>query len=356
VIVASFVFSILSAISASDRQGAPSAVVSPKALFESYARGEYGKVEDALKGVESPRAFIRAIKRDAEQWTRLPDDPETAERRRLIVATVALEAAYRPPPPPTPTFDGSGRLRVIGPNEDLHDLIEWACALVRHSRLPTPGERLWHWLAIALMEGDARYEPLEIHVRHALDRFPAEPRFILARAIAGELRTSPDERGRSPRDRDRYATDTLVARLDAAEAIDSVRPEASLRHAYLLLRLGQPEAALSRLGDPEATKDDPFLIYLAWLFRGRALDALGRTDDAIAAYREAAVVVPHAQTAEMALAAALAKRGERSEAAAIALASLTSEAATVDPWRMYGSADARVWQKIRDALRMELRK
>ena len=348
---------VLSALLASGSSRADSAAaVSPQALFESYARGDYGTVEAVLKLVDNRFAFIDAIKRDAKTWTRLPDDPETAARRRLIVATVALEAVYRPRPPATVFGLGTATPEVIaGPYANLHDLTEWACSLVRQNPIPGPAERLWHWLSLALLEDDAVHAPLEVHVRHALDRFPNEPRFILARAIAAELRTSPDERGRSPRDRDRNATDTLVARLEAAEAIDSVRPEASLRHAFLLLRLGQPEAGCAA-GRARRRLGRSFLIYLAWLFRGRALDALGRTDDAIAAYREAAVVVPHAQTADMALAAALAKQGRRSEAAAIALASLTSEAAIVDPWRMYGAADARVWRRIRDALRQELRR
>ena len=317
-------------------------------VLDRVERGDTPALRDWLGQSPDSSTTSYRIQRESKAWISAAG-PASIERRRLIVATVALEAAYAKPKPSPPQHDEDAP-KVPDPRV----LIEWACTLVRQNVVPYPAERYWHWLVIAIMEGKADHVPLEVHVRHALERFPAEPRFVLARAVAAELRTWPEERGgRSPADRTN-ATDTLIARLQAATELESVRAEATLRLGHLFLRLGRVAAARERFQLVIPLTSDPYLLYLVNLFDGRAFEQLDRPMEAIAAYRAAAAAVPHAQSADFALAAALARYGDRAEAVRVGFASITSEPSGVDPWRGYGQADVRFTREIVDGLRREL--
>ncbi|HET9369408.1 MAG TPA: hypothetical protein VFO19_04145, partial [Vicinamibacterales bacterium] len=73
--------------------------------------------------------------------------------------------------------------------------------------------------------------------------------------------------------------------------------------------------------------------------------------EAAAEYQRALEASPGAQTAEIALATALARGGHRAEAAALAEASLTRTDASFDPWLAYGQGDLRKWPAIIAAVR-----
>ena len=130
------------------------------------------------------------------------------------------------------------------------------------------------------------------------------------------------------------------------------RAEASLRLGYTALRLGRHDDALEHLARAvDLSGSDEYIAHLAQLFRGRALDWLERREDAVAAYRAAVVLQPGAQTAELALAAALARAGDRTEAAAIADRALAAADAGSDPWLSYGQGDLRKWPMLVARLR-----
>ena len=130
--------------------------------------------------------------------------------------------------------------------------------------------------------------------------------------------------------------------------------EAHVRLGYTALRQRRHTDALELL-EPATATEDPFLRYLAHLFRGRALDAQKRFADAIAEYESALQAAPGAQTAEIALAAALARAGRRGEAAALAETSLSRTDTPFDPWLAYGQGDLRKWPEIIATVRETIR-
>jgi Flp pilus assembly protein TadD len=120
------------------------------------------------------------------------------------------------------------------------------------------------------------------------------------------------------------------------------------------LRTKRPTEALEHLSRVVPQTPDAHLKYLAYLFQGRALDRLHRAAEAVEAYRSAIGVAPKAQTAQLALALALARNGERAEAERAGLVAVTMEPG-YDPWLDYGDGDARFWRPILGALRQALK-
>jgi hypothetical protein len=314
-------------------------------LLEAYVdadAGIYGKRLEST-GISNSRTAIGAAKAALEHegplWIRQVAG-ETQAKRRLVVGAIALTAA---------DFGG------------VHDwpsaraLIEWACALVRKNGGRSGAERTFHWAAVSLLEAAADAAPLQAHVAHALQRFPGEPRFVLARGVATELRTWPDPRdGRIPRDRDPTLVGLAITRLSEARRLEGVGAEALMRLGVMAIRNGNPNEALPYLRDAEAAGPDPFVGYLIHLFRGRAYERLGRPADTIEAYRQAVAILP-GQTAQLALATALAKAGDHAAAVTQAEAAARSTTEVKDPWMAYGRGDGRMWGDIAAQLRAQIR-
>jgi tetratricopeptide (TPR) repeat protein len=189
------------------------------------------------------------------------------------------------------------------------------------------------------------------HLSHVIKRFPGEPRFALAQAIAIEWRTWPVG-FRTPRSR-------VVAPADAIGALQrmtkdaAIGPEASLRLGVLRLRTGKPDDALPLFDGVDAATRDPYLVYLARYFRGQALERKRLTAEAEQAYRGALAAIPRAQTATVALSGLLAKAGRQREASDVVEASLSGPA-VLDPWREYELADYRFWPQLLARLHAEI--
>lgn len=308
-------------------------------IFDAYARGLYAQ---ALEGLAQHRD-LRTLKsqmagpREASAW--IARESGTADRRRVIVATVAIEAVNR---------------YGVGQWPDAYALLEWACTLVRQN-VPGSIEVAWHRASIALVQSGSgvNSDQLEIHAGHAFKRFPTDPQVVLARAVARELRTFPDPRdGSSLSDRD-TRVDAIIDYLEDARGYPEVRGEASMRLGFLYLRLGQPGLAVKALEGVAPDASEAQIVYLGHLFRGRALERLDRDAEAVDAYRAATRAVPGAQTADLALAAALVKLGQRTAAAAIAQETVILP--PTDPWFFYGKTSTRRWPALLDALREALR-
>jgi tetratricopeptide (TPR) repeat protein len=303
------------------------------ALIDAYAAGGDARIAAALNRDDALRSLRQALERIDFQH-------EDLAEQRFIAAGLAVEAA---------------QYRGFREATAALEIIEWACGMLRTHDPPDERERLWHRAAIAIQQGLAEGLALEAHVEHASGRFPDEPHFALARAVAAELRTFPDPRA-SERLSLRIATtfDLLVTRLHRAAAYEPVRAEARLRLGYVHLRNDDAERALRQLDVVPVLTSEPFLVYLAHLFRGRALERTDRIDEAIAAYRDAVAVVPGAQSAVLALASALMRGQGRAEADELARAAVSS-VPVADPWAGYGQGDLRLWPMIRRQMREAIR-
>jgi tetratricopeptide (TPR) repeat protein len=311
-----------------------------RALLDAYLEGDFdlASVPHLRDAPLPPADTLRSVLSKEGTLFVSAGPPAERDRRRLIVATVALQLANR-----------------IG-DEDWRRgaaLFEWGCGLVRRNSAPSDAERLWHWAGVALTQASGDGAAAALHAGHASRRFPDEPRFVLARAIALELQSWPDDRHRSPRDRNAGLADQIVERFMTAAKHPETQVEARLRLGVLYLRQKHAGNALRQFREAGETAD-AYLRYLLALFEGRALEREDRMPDAIAAYRRALGAAPGAQTAELALAAALARSGSTGEAVEVMRAAVTGDAA-VDPWLLYGQADLRFWPAIMLALREQLR-
>jgi len=198
------------------------------------------------------------------------------------------------------------------------------------------------------MEGAPDFTTLETHLGHAEKRFPKEPRFVLARGVQLEMQTwygSPPA-----------PNDQLVSQMRIASLTPEVRQEALLRWGFFDLRRGNVRSALDHFNDIGPTTDG-YLDYLRLLFIGRALDRSKKQADAIEAYRRAVIVEPHAQTAQLALAATLAAANSRQEAFDVLNHALSGpQDVLADPWFTFGAGDQRFWPALVTQLRQAVRR
>jgi tetratricopeptide (TPR) repeat protein len=181
----------------------------------------------------------------------------------------------------------------------------------------------------------------------------------LARGALEELRASPDAVAQSVRARgltDTFARDTMIAQLErrrvetAARVYEAVivdhpaELEAHLRLARLLLRLGQPEQAVTHLGRVAGLRPDARQAYLAALFLADAYERQGHVVDAIAAYGVAQQNWPGAQSPAIGVARLRALAGTYQDARAALTDMHLDRAADApersDPWMGYIGAQA----------------
>ena len=229
------------------------------------------------------------------------------------------------------------------------DVVEWACSVLREGS-PLPAERTWHVAAIAALERFRGQAALDSHIEHAESRFPNDPEWALARAVSQESRTWPDRR-----DEENYrppsglTASRIEARFKEAAGFAATRQEAHLRWGYFELRRGRADQALTHFAEA-GEPGEPVLRYWLHLFKGRALERVGRLDDAIASYRLACAEVPYAQSATTALAVALVANHQADEAAAL-MNRMLSVQPPLDPWSFYTFPATRSWQTLMSQLR-----
>ena len=132
--------------------------------------------------------------------------------------------------------------------------------------------------------------------------------------------------------------------LRRALAVDPGLIEARLRLGRVLGQQGRYEDALRELALVVAAPPDRALGYYAQLFIGDTTHALGRLDEAQAAYQVAIELYPHTQAARIGLGAASRAAGDRTAALAAILPTLNervdSRDGTDDPWWNYYDGDA----------------
>jgi hypothetical protein len=335
--------------------------------MDRYVQGEY---ERAVATLANLGGFDTTA---AEEWI-ISGAPGAAPRRRLIAAIVALEyTASRPGLSPS--------------------LFEWGAKTLSESVEPQPSEALWLRASIALAEGRDAWPILmglppglgarastgpadpflgHGHLAYALSRVADDPHFKLAQVVAVEATTSPapgaivltpDGKGvvtdqidaqvrsvSSPGPANPSASlERAAAAAGALTSNPAVGPEARLRLGYLQLRLGHRDVALREFRQIEST--EAFVAYLGHLFSGWALAKDGQADAAVAAYRAALGVVPHARSASTLLTAFCIMSGRQDEAETLANELMTKPAVADDPWRVYLRGDYREYPKLIARLR-----
>jgi tetratricopeptide (TPR) repeat protein len=293
--------------------------------LSDYAAGRHAEVAQRLKSVVSLKQLERDLEATASKW--LEGSPGAPELRRRALVAFVLEAVYA----------------RIDQGTEATRLLETACRRIRRHATPDEFDRRWHLAAFAMFAGAVDPDALEAHVAHMRFHFPQEPRLPLERAVASELRAAPffvQPRIAAAEITKRYEDAARRYREAVTSSDPATRSEAQLRLGRVELELGRPAVALEVLAGLDGSAGDAELRYLSQLFRGMALERLGRTDEARAAYHSALNVVPTAQSASMALAALHFRQGQR-EAAERLVSGVLGIPEPQDPWWIYWPADFR---------------
>jgi tetratricopeptide (TPR) repeat protein len=327
------------------------------ALLDRYARGEFAAVATELENVSNFKDLYQDLVGKAPVWL-AAGGPADRPRRELAAATFALEAAR------AGEWQDWKLVRKFMSLDNIYWsgpplLIEFGCELFRKDARPRPVEHLWQQAALAVAERaedfefligspfDARANPKDEidHLKHVAPRFPDDKRFALAQGIALEWRTFPSPRALGQKE--------ALAVFNTLKDDGTVGGEASARLGVLQFRQGAYAAALKQFERVDDLTRDPYVLFIARLFQGQALERLHDLGGAERAYRGALLAVPRAQSATFAAAALMSKRGERAEGAALIDASLTAPLA-IDPWRGYADADDRFWPELIAKLHAEI--
>ena len=335
------------------------------ALFQRYRTGDTAPVIDRVSqfSERDTDSLIRELRRRVGRWVR---DAGNTEQARLDAATFLLDVAAA---------------RMERDWLVIRDLVELGCRLV--DGLPATNDRLrrWHLAALALAQGaaDSRVlldmrrsaeAPSFAHLAHSRAKFPDEPRFLLAGAVAegmGVTDLAP------PRDREWLADEALReqaligrvevsmrndrrARLKAfAEltTVPAVAGEAHVRAAHLAYQLNDDASALEHLAAVGDARD-PFVDYVRHLLTAMVQARRGARAEVEAALRRALEVVPYAQSAVELLSAEWFLNGREGEAHDLIDAYFARRNQAVDPWRVFGYGDFRRFPGLMQELRSEL--
>ena len=324
--------------------------------MDRYERGDPAGRPPSFASVQAFTSSFENLRKAAPVWIGV--DPSQQGRRRLVLATYALDLINANPDvvadgPVNRAGDAALRemagenLRALA-SPSASDVVEWACSVLREGP-PLPAERTWHGAAIAVLERFRGQSALDSHIAHAENRFPKDPEWALARAVFQELQTWPDRRDEAEyRPPSGLTASRIVARFEEAAGFAATRQEAHLRWGYFELRRGRADEALTHFAEVGAP-GDAVLRYWLHLFKGRALQSVGRLDEAIASYRLAFAEVPYAQSATTALAAALVANHQADEAAAVTNRMLTVRP-PLDPWNFYTFPATRFWRTLMSQL------
>ena len=349
----------------------------PAPLLDMYAQGDF---DGSLKPVyQANRAQAREFRQRLVLAGSLWVDGvlDDRSRRALAAAAFALEVE---------------RIRAERGEWQAEDetecagrcVIEWACTLLQGRGAADESERAWMLASIALANGVRDWTFLQSplarptektvqrgHVHHAIARFPDEPRFRLARAVALASRNMVTGEMDAPHDgtRTELVSDPLIRLIEGPSFIAStleqrratlgdyvkeefealasdtavgpvspvspVSDEARIRLGYLLWVRGDEQGALAAQRRAAESTQDPDLKYVANFLAAQAAQALGDLRTAETHYTAALAARPHSQSATLGLAALLYVRGEAKQAYDLVEASRAGRPRDDDPWRMF---------------------
>jgi tetratricopeptide (TPR) repeat protein len=345
---------------------APPASVDLIALIDTYDRGRHDEAVASAAALPDLGSLRLRFVQDTPAW--ILSDPATAERRRAAVAGFIVELAAA---------------RLESDWGRLSDLIEWTCMQMQVAGPPTPFEHSWH-MATTALAGRARARqwllgpfarlphqkprtpqkddpPSPKHLTHALERFPDDPHFQLARVIAWTWGrdAEPIRNLHRREDNDRWVTSRspqmeALAALEPLVAMPAVAAEAHIRTGLIHVTVGDHAAALRSFQAAQPIVTGTRYTYLSHFLAARALEALAREDEAIEQYQRALQVVPAAESATIALASLQFVRNDREPAVAAVERVFATPAAATDPGRLIGYGYFLRWPEIKAAMRAEL--
>ena len=380
---------ILAAVLGAARPQSPSSRADQ--ILDAYEARAFDAATALMHGEKSTAKLARAFQTRAGAWVAEAPPAQAAFRRR-VAASAAIELVAE---------------RMNPDWDDVRDLLEWSCRLLRQEAAPAEWERAWLLGSVALAErahdypmllGDPSADvptasPLSdpttramlqrvgvldeagqiasyLHLAHAIARFPDEPRFALAHIVMSDPQwvdvpvgapwISDDALTLAAAQSGSDAVHTEIARrywlrtvaaayVALADQAPALAAECRIRAGVAYWRLHQFDQAGAQFrrvggGDREWRS-------LAAFWRG---DLAERASDPAAAadfYREAIDADPGARAAASRLGSLLFLAGRRAEADQAMTRSLQTP--PHDPWRELAYGDFRHWPDYRRDLRAE---
>ena len=336
---------------------------STRDVLDRYLKGDY---EGALQGQPALPRFVFS---DADRWV-TSGGATQSDRRTMAAALFALEySGLRPALLPAMMTWARDLLARQPPRAAEAEWLRAAIALAQ-------GLNRWVFLVDGVARPPGRGKPAAPvgQIRFARLRYPDDPYFQMAEAISVERSVSRPNENQSAPAQSTTGWDNISAQLatgpgadtaDRGAALDraagllerlvdhkTLGPEAHLRLGFVRLRQGQFDAALGHFDRAGLTDVKP-VRYLGHFLSGWTLNRNGRTDEAIAAYRSALRVAPHAQSASTLLVAVLLQANRLAEAESAADEFLSNDAAD-DPWRLYFGGDFPAYPGLVRGLRERL--
>ena len=342
-------------------------------LLDTYYQGNYDQAVARAAALQDLGPLRLRFVQDTPAW--IHADPANVAERRAAVAGFLVE------------LTGA---RLESDWGRLSDLIEWTCAqILRTSGPPTAFERSWH-MATTALAGRARVRvwllgpyarlphqkplqrvpqkddpPSPLHLMHAIERFPDDPDFQLARVIAWTWGRDAEPIRNMRQDWRDNANRWASSRPPQLDAITSFAPliamppvaaEAHLRIGLIHVTVADHAAALKSFEAAQPIAATPQLKYLSHFLAGRSLEILQRQDEAIVQYERALDVVPNAESATIALASLRFLRNEAEPSIALINTTFARPSAATDPGRLVGYGAYLHWPEIKAAMRAELKK
>ena len=336
-------------------------------LIDTYLQGRQDEAVAKAAAMADLGPLRLRFVQDVPAW--IQADPAKADARRAAAAAFLVELT-------------AARLETDWGR--LSDLIEFTCAQVLRPGPPTEFERSWH-MATHALAGRARsrlwllgeyarlphQKPIRrppvkpdapvvspMHLMHALERFPDDPHFQLTRVVAWTWgRDDEPIRNVRRRDGDERRTALSSPQLDALTGlkplteIPATAAEAWVRSGLIHITRADFAAALSAFEAAEPLATEVAMKYLAVFGAGRALEALGRQDEAMRKYQRALEVIPGAESATVMLASLQFMRDEREPALAVLDRVFTRTPGPTDPGRLTGYGSFIRWPVLKAAMR-----
>lgn len=324
-------------------------------IAEAYAANEFDRVAETLDrasetlGSTTTATFIRDFE-TAKGMSPWPGNLKGEATFALELASTAIFSRAQT------VQDGGRQLlarysRLIRPSLPIAELLDLQSSDFEH---------LWLTATLALLQGRLSPPLSEPFVERALERFPNEPRFLLARAIVADQRwrgfgtMSFGDRTTATEITIKQGNEVIAAYEAVAAASSELATEARIRLGWFLYRVGRKAEALKQFDAAPPLPQDAAMEYLRHLFKSHLFLSQEMYAEATAEARIAHVILPEAQSARVLLMNAGTLRGDTGGVDPIA-ENIESAPRTSDPWWMYWLGDYRWYPAALGALRGQIK-